>query len=64
MQKRRLHLDREVVTSMVAPADRRFDEQVVGGVSIPGTPTSVWSIIISILSIRTLPPETDPSGQD
>lgn len=62
MEKRRLQLDREVVTAM-QPSDDSRREQGVDAASIPTTPTSVWSIIISILSVVTLPPKTDPSGE-
>jgi len=64
MQKRKLHLDREIVTSMVSPVNTRAGVHDVDGASIPTTPTSIWSIVISILSIVTLPPKTDPTDSE
>ena len=42
MKKKKLSLDRELLTKSMQPPDRRID-------AASGTETSIWSVLISLL---------------
>ena len=62
MKKKKLSLDREVLTRSMLPMDKGMDAG--SPTTIPTTPTSIYSILTSLLSIQTLPTSTDPACPD